>query len=479
MSMTRWVKIASVLLVAGATVSGVGLISRRAASGSRAGDPENGSRPALARTCRSPRSRTASSRFPCPSRARSRQRGGRTCSARSRAARPSSRSCPRGPGSRRAISSASSTRPRFATRLTNQKIATQGAEATYQNARLARENAEIAVKEYQEGTYLLEKSTILGEIKLAESALQKAKARLERTRRARQRLNDTRSRKEAATGASDILAELDLENQLDSTEQTLMREQVSLEKAQGQLNLLDKYTKDRMIRDLGVKVEERRSVELAKEQILQIEREKEARLEKQIVNCKLIAPGDGVVVYANDPNRISGPPVSRKAPRSASGRSSSACPIISQMQVNAKVHESQIGKIVRRHEGEDSRRRLRGHRAGGDGDGCGSAPRPDQLPQLGHQGLHHPRHDRQALAGPPAGHDGKGRDPCQRARQRAQRPGQVRAAVRRQGSRCRQEARRRVRMARRDRGRCQRRRSSKSSKASSPESKWRSTRPIC
>ena len=68
-----------------------------------------------------------------------------------------------------------------------------------------------------------------------------------------------------------------------------MREQFSLEKAQGKLNLLDNYTKGRMIKDLRSKVDERRSAELAKEHAAQVERDKEFRLEKQIANCMLSA----------------------------------------------------------------------------------------------------------------------------------------------------------------------------------------------
>ena len=267
MSMTRWVKIASILLVAGATASGIGLNSRRAVSGvepptqkkaqakaasdmpvaevkngtfklsvSGPGSIEPGRR--MDMLCQVEGSTTIISIMPEGTRVK---KGDVVCELDSASLRD---------------------------RLTNQKIASQGAEASYRNARLARENAEFAVKEYQEGTYLLDRSTILGQVKLAESALQKARARLDRIRRARQRLNDTPSRKEEATSASHILAELDLENQLDSTEQTLMREQASLENAQGQRNLLEKYTKDRTIRELGVKVDERRSVELAKEQNL-------------------------------------------------------------------------------------------------------------------------------------------------------------------------------------------------------------------
>ena len=160
-------------------------------------------------------------------------------------------------------------------------------------------------------------------------------------------MSNTRSRKEAAIGSADVLAELEVENRLESIEQTRMREQFSLEKTQGQLNLLDNYTKARMIKDLSVKVEERMAVELAKEATLQLERSKESSLEKQILNCKLIAPGDGVVVYANDPSRMGG---LHQIEEGATVRERQLiCSIFDldgPMQVNAKAPESHVDRLV-------------------------------------------------------------------------------------------------------------------------------------
>ena len=82
--------------------------------------------------------------------------------------------------------------------LLNQKITTQAAEAAYQNAKLAREVAQIALKEYKEGIYLQDKATTQGGIKLAESALQVTQAELERTRRARGRLSNAACSKDQA-----------------------------------------------------------------------------------------------------------------------------------------------------------------------------------------------------------------------------------------------------------------------------------------
>src|SRR5271157_2165477 len=159
--------------------------------------------------------------------------------------------------------------------LTNQKIATQGAEASFQNAKLTREVAEIAVKEYEKAIF-------------------------------------------------------------------------ALEQAQSKLHVLLDYTRGKTIKELRSEVEKARSDELAKEQTYQLERTKEAKLEKQIVNCKLFAPGDGIVVYANDPQRSFG----SNAPQIEEGATVRerqkifSLPDISRMQINTKVHESQIDKIT-------------------------------------------------------------------------------------------------------------------------------------
>ena len=67
--------------------------------------------------------------------------------------------------------------------LVNQKITTKSAEANYENAKLTREVAEIAVVEYEEGIYKQDLATVEGEIKLAESDLSRSEDRLDWARR--------------------------------------------------------------------------------------------------------------------------------------------------------------------------------------------------------------------------------------------------------------------------------------------------------
>jgi len=213
--------------------------------------------------------------------------------------------------------------------LNNQKITTQGAEAAYQQSKLTREVAEIAVKEYEEGIYTQEKATINGEIKLAESDLARAEDRVAWSNRMFEKGYVSKAQKV-------------------SEELNYQKAQFSLEQAQSKLRVLEEYTKAKTIKELKSDVEKARSDELAKEQTLQIEREKEAKYEKQIANCKLFAPGDGLVVYANDPGRSFG----NNAPQIEEGATVRerqkifSLPDIGNMQVNAKVHESQIDKIT-------------------------------------------------------------------------------------------------------------------------------------
>lgn len=212
--------------------------------------------------------------------------------------------------------------------LNNQKITTQGAEAAYQQSKLTREVAEIAVKEYEEGIYTQEKATINGEIKLAESDLARAEDRVA--------WNTRMFEKGYVSKAQKISEELGYQ-----------KAQFALEQAQSKLRVLEEYTKAKTIKELKSDVEKARSDELAKEQTLQIEREKEAKYEKQIANCKLYAPGDGLVVYANDPGRSFG----NNAPQIEEGATVRerqkifSLPDIGNMQVNVKVHESQLDKV--------------------------------------------------------------------------------------------------------------------------------------
>jgi HlyD family secretion protein len=212
--------------------------------------------------------------------------------------------------------------------LTNQNITTKSAEANFKNAVLTREVAEIAVTEYVEGIFRQEMATVEGEIKLAESELSRSLDRVDWAQRM--------SKKGYISMASKVSEDL-----------ALKKAQFSLEQAQSKKKVLVDYTKDKTIKELESDVEKARSDELAKKATHELEVGKEKKLERQIAACKILAPSDGLVVYANDPSRafMSNTPQVEEGAQVRERQKIFSLPDISLMQVNTKVHESHINKV--------------------------------------------------------------------------------------------------------------------------------------
>ena len=192
--------------------------------------------------------------------------------------------------------------------LTNQEITTRGADAAYQNARLTREVAEIAVREYVEGIFKQDWETVLGEIALNDSERKRAEDRLDWSNRM--------FGKGYLSKVQNIADKLALE-----------QANFKFEQSQTKKKVLEDYTKDKTIKELKSEVEKCISDQLAKQATWDLEKTKEKKLRLQIENCTIRAPGDGLIVYANDPTRFGGSsqPQIEEARRSASAKKSSAC----------------------------------------------------------------------------------------------------------------------------------------------------------
>ena len=295
MSMTRWWKLASLLIVAGATVSGAGLLARGGAPGAgfqvqKIAGVGTGSSIPVAAASLGKLKITVVERGSLEVERSTRMVNQVESQTRIISLLPDGVKVKQG----ELVAELDSTMLR--NQLINQKIAVRMAEIAFHNARLARETAELAVTEFENGIYLVDRATILGEIKLAESASQDARARLERTRRARQKLADMIGRKEALATPGDVLAELEVEDRLEASQRDILRETFALEKAQSKLNVLQQHTKAKVLKELRIEVEKARSEEMLREQRWQEERGRHDRLESQIKNCKLYAPVDGLLV---------------------------------------------------------------------------------------------------------------------------------------------------------------------------------------
>jgi HlyD family secretion protein len=157
--------------------------------------------------------------------------------------------------------------------LANQKIAFLSAQATYENAKVDREVAEIAVVEYAEGIYQIQLQETEGNIRIAEAELTLAQEHL------------------AASKANRTAVPLEIKR----AEVAEFHARFALEKAQNRKKLLVDFTRGKRMKELKSAVEKGRSDELAKKAIWELQAGKEKNLERQISACTVVAPGDGRV----------------------------------------------------------------------------------------------------------------------------------------------------------------------------------------
>jgi len=212
-------------------------------------------------------------------------------------------------------------------------------------AETAVELAEIDIKKYLEGDYVKEKRTIEGNILIAQEEVKRAKERLEYSKRLHQK---------GYVSASEV----------ESDQLALLRAQNDLEMAREELRVLEEYTKPRTEKELVSKRDEAlRALERVKSQAKAKEAQAEAdmlakkvsyetelatlrKLEEQLKKCKLYAPIDGLVTYANEQSRWGRQELQiEEGAALREGQRIIRIPDLSAMQVNVKVHEAKVSHV--------------------------------------------------------------------------------------------------------------------------------------
>jgi len=157
--------------------------------------------------------------------------------------------------------------------LVNQQVTTMSAAANYENAKLTREVAEIAVVEYSEGIFVQDQQTAEGLVKLAQSDLF-------RQHTGPGGLQDPLARIERASKGSvrDLAIEFGLRDGIVDFQRRERKARLEVEKAESKVRMLGKYTKPIRLRELQAEVETARADELAKRTAYEMEMAKEKRL---------------------------------------------------------------------------------------------------------------------------------------------------------------------------------------------------------
>ena len=196
------------------------------------------------------------------------------------------------PGHQGRSSSASSTAPRCSDNLTNQKITTQRAEADLQRQEDPARSPRSTSTSTSKGIYPQEIQTAQGEIKLAESEQVRAEDRLD--------WSDQMVKIGYVSAAQNIADQL-----------TLQKAEFSLEQAQTKKEVLEKYTRDKTIKELQGRGREGPLRRAGQAGDLRAGEGQGGQARRMIENCKLYAPNDGLVVYANEPEQLPAATTSR------------------------------------------------------------------------------------------------------------------------------------------------------------------------
>lgn len=167
-------------------------------------------------------------------------------------------------------------------RLTDREIAVKQSESESKVGQLAHQAALMALKEYQDGTYLQDKAAIERDIRRAESNLVVASDHLDNVTKLFQ--------KGTASKAQKVSAEL-----------AFQETRFAFELANSKLNTLQNITKPNTVKRLISEVERSRSQELAANEILELRRTQADRTRQQVNHCRITAPCDGRVVNVAPP----------------------------------------------------------------------------------------------------------------------------------------------------------------------------------
>ena len=165
---------------------------------------------------------------------------------------------------------------------TNQQITVESAVASFINAQLTREVAEIAVVEYEQGVFRQDIDIAEGERRLAESDLSRARDVLEFGKAQLAKI------KQASKGSTaDLANEFRVADFVIDAERRLPRSELAFRQAESKPKMLEAYTKPKRIKELQSEVAKARSVELAKQAVSELEKSKLKRLEQAIKGLDL------------------------------------------------------------------------------------------------------------------------------------------------------------------------------------------------
>lgn len=212
--------------------------------------------------------------------------------------------------------------------LKTQKIEVITAEAMVSTASALLKQSEIAKKEYLEGIFITEERAIQSEIQIAEQ-------------------NKTRATLALQSSARLVAKGLVKELQMRADEYAVANAVTQLDSAENRLKVLRDYTKKKFLVQYNSEIESATASLKAAESELAEESGELDEILEQITKCVMLAPSDGVVVYANKFSRRGGNAEFVVEPGATVREQQTILrlPDPGRMQVKCKINESRITLI--------------------------------------------------------------------------------------------------------------------------------------
>ncbi len=182
--------------------------------------------------------------------------------------------------------------------LTNQTITVRAARASHSNAKNEREIAEISLAEYEKGSLPAERKTLERGMEKLQRKLKSDQAWLDRTSSVQKQ---AQKNVDSIASPSELDALLATEARIEEARLKIENDEAEIEQIKIKKEQLEKYTAPKTIKALKIALEEKHSVELAKQAAWELEQAKVRKLERDIAACHLVAPIEGIAIHANDP----------------------------------------------------------------------------------------------------------------------------------------------------------------------------------
>jgi len=213
-------------------------------------------------------------------------------------------------------------------KLTTERITVQTAAAELQGAVKTREVAEFSLNEYEGGTYPSTKLDADIALKLAETNLIQANQRYDWS---------SGMYRKGLLARSQTVADRDSKANCE----------ITLDRSQGKIAVLENYTKRKKIIELTAAVAKARSDELSKAAKLALEETKKKKYETLIERCKMFAPVDGLIVHNNEASMRPGSQqeLLQEGSMARENQILIKIPDPGSMRVNAKLDESIVSRV--------------------------------------------------------------------------------------------------------------------------------------